>query len=222
MSRISYCSLEEAWGGSLIKPVNNNDNDNNENDNRNNNRNNDNINQNQINSNRINNNQNNQQNNQTINNSINKYNNLMKKSDSDRDEIIQNMNKVERNNHSFPNENNSIVEYNKYRLNPENVVSNHSDKIYSPFQESIEKKYLQDKIHYLESEFRKYKYFLEKTDSNKSDDYTIENFDNNHSTNNSGKNDLIDLILLIIIGLIIIFIMNSIFTIGKQIGMKQK
>ena len=66
-------------------------------------------------------------------------------------------------------------------------------------------------MEYIENEFRKYK--------------TIENFDNkivniNPSPNKS--NDLIDLILLIIIGLIVIFVMNSIFTIGKAIGMKHR
>jgi hypothetical protein len=54
----------------------------------------------------------------------------------------------------------------------------------------------------------------------------IESFSNEDSSNNSDSsknknfknNDIIDLILLIIIGLIVILVMNSIFSIGKKIG----
>jgi len=170
MSKISYCSLEEAWGSSFKEKDD-------------------------------------------------KIDNKYEKMDSERIDVISNMNKIERNK---TKENNSIIEYEKYRFNPENkVVNNDNEQKYTPFNESIEKKYLQDKLSYLENEFKRYKHLFENSKEN-NNSYSIENFENennliNKSSNNSG-NDIIDLILLIIIGLIIIFVMNSIFNIGKIIG----
>ena len=148
----------------------------------------------------------------------------------ERETVVENMNKVERN--SAP-ENNSIVEYNKYRFNPENKVNknNYEMQNYTPFNESIEKKYLKDKLHFLENEFKKYKFLFEKNEnySNKNDyeEDIYESFKNNEEDKNESKlnyksNDMIDLILLIIIGLIVIFVLNSIFSIGKTIGSRQK
>lgn len=148
MSKISYCSLEEAWGNSYKKP----------------------------------------------------------------DEQVKKVEKVE-NNHA---------EYNKYRLNPINKVADNNPSQYSPFNESIEKKYLMDKLNFLENEFRKYKDVFEQKNNNNN---VIENFANpepeiqNEPRKNS--NDIIDLCLLIIIGLILIFVMNSIFNIGKSIGARK-
>ena len=152
MSKISYCSLEEAWGSSYNK---NADTEHNSMTN-------------------------------TVTNSApdNKYDILTKTSEIERENVISNMNNIERNS-------------SKYKFTPPNKV------------ESNEFKQLYEKMEYIENEFKKYK--------------TIENFDNkivNPSPNKS--NDLIDLILLIIIGLIVIFVMNSIFSIGKAIGMKHR
>lgn len=155
MSKISYCSLEEAWGNSYKKP----------------------------------------------------------------DEQVKKVEQVEKiklieNNHS---------EYNKYRLNPINKVADNNPSQYSPFNESIEKKYLMDKLNFLENEFRKYKDVFEQKNNNNNN--VIENFANqepdiqNEPRKNS--NDIIDLCLLIIIGLILIFVMNSIFNIGKSIGARK-
>jgi hypothetical protein len=183
MSKISYCSLEEAWGTTY--PVI------------------DNI---------------------KTDKEKNKYDYLTLNSDIQRTEVITNMNKVERNDKK---ENNINLEHEKYRFNPINKVSNNNyDDSYTPFKESIEKKYLKDKLNYLENQIRKYDYIIENNEkinnyenfSNKSND---EN-DKNQSNNQNQSNDIIDLILLIIIGLIIIFIMNSIFNIGKSIGAKNK
>ena len=194
MSKISYCSLEEAWGNDYKK--------NNEN------------------SNKI----------DTNEKESDKYDYLSKMSQIERETVVENMNKVERN--SVP-ENNSIVEYNKYRFNPENKVNKNNYEIqnYTPFNESIEKKYLKDKLHFLENEFKKYKFLFEKNEnySNKNDyeEDIYESFKNNEEDKNESKlsyksNDIIDLILLIIIGLIVIFVLNSIFSIGKTIGARQK
>ena len=190
MSKISYCSLEEAWGDSYKNNNNNNDDTNYKN------------------------NENNE----------NKKYYLNKKSDLEKEEFANNMNNIERN--STP-ENNNIVEYNKYRLNPNNTVKkNNYDQTYTPFNESIEKKFLQDKLNFLENEFRKYKHLFENSDKdryNESSEDTIESFKNsNESENNYKSTDIIDLILLIIIGLIIILVMNSIFTIGKSIGLRNR
>ena len=131
------------------------------------------------------------------------------------------MNNIERNSNT---EDNSIVNYEKYRFNPNNkVYNNNNERTYSPFNESIEKKYLQDKLNFLENEFRKYKNYVE--DENNTNNY-IEKFSNNSKeeteTNYNKSNDIIDLILIIIIGLIVIFVMNSIFNIGKTIGSRNK
>ena len=169
MSKISYCSLEEAWGDAYIK-------DNND-----------------------------------------KQENIDKISEFERENIIQNMNNVER---EKKFENNNVNEYNAYRINPKNKVENNDpEKEYSPFQESIEKKYLEDKLNFLENEFSKYKFLIDKNDmlNNDKPQNLIENFSNGDK-NNFQNNDFIDLILLIIIGLIIILVMNSIFDIGKKIG----
>jgi hypothetical protein len=155
MSKISYCSLEEAWGNSYKKP----------------------------------------------------------------DEEVKKIEQTEKiklieNNHA---------EYNKYRLNPINKVIDNNPPQYTPFNESIEKKYLMDKLNFLENEFRKYKDVFEQKNNNNNN--VIENFANNDSDIQNeprkNSNDIIDLCLLIIIGLILIFVMNSIFNIGKSIGARK-
>ena len=194
MSKISYCSLEEAWGEAYKKNDENFNNDINKIDN-------------------------------IPDKNSGKYDYLNKMSQIERETVIDNMNKVERN--TSP-ENNSIVEYNKYRLNPVNKVNkNDYDQNYTPFKESIEKKYLQDKLNFLENEFRKYKILFENNEnySNNtninSEENIYESFKNSEDDKNENpykSNDIIDLILLIIIGLIVIFVLNSIFSIGKTIG----
>ncbi len=206
MSKISYCSIEEAWGTSFDRQKNNNNpqisNDSNEN---------------------------------MFNR--NKYDMLNEKSKVERENVINNMNNIERNAKTENNMN--IQQYNKYRFNPNNTVSNNSTSVenarsntYSPFSESIEKKQLKDKLDFLENEFKKYKYMLEPSQQSQfSGDYK-ENFQNENDssttpvilTNNNGNdsNDFIDLILLIIIGLIVILVLNSIFNIGKAIGARGK
>ena len=233
MSKISYCSLEEAWGDSY--KTNNNNNNNNI-------INNDNISNKNISNKNIINTEKNwngnisssvfpgsnvKENKKNIENnkiySRDKYDYLNENSEIERKEIINNMNNIERNNNT---ENNSIIEYEKYRFNPINKVNNNNNEVaYSPFNESIEKKYLQDKLNFLENEFRKYKNYFE--NDNKQNNY-IEKFSNNTNedeekhTSYNKSNDIIDLILLIIIGLIVIFVMNSIFNIGKSIGARNK
>ena len=199
MSKISYCSLEEAWGDSYNNKINNNNNNNNF--------------------------KNNNLENNNLEKCDDKYIQLNKTSDSDRLNVIKNMNNVERHQTSERNSlSDNIDEYNRYRFNNNNKVDNNdTSKNYTPFNESIEKKYLQDKLNFLENEFKKYKNIFEKSDFD-SNNYQIENFSNNNSElNNSNKgNDIIDLILLLIIGLIVIFFMNSIFNIGKSIGSRNK
>jgi len=198
MSKISYCTLEEAFGDSYNKLNNNNNNFNNfKNDNLENN---------------------------NSEKCDEKYIQLNKTSDSDRLNVIKNMNNVERHQTSERNSlSDNIDEYNRYRFNNNKVDKNDTSKSYNPFNESIEKKYLQDKLNFLENEFKKYKNIFEKSDSY-SNSNKIENFSNSNSESNTSNkgNDIIDLILLIIIGLIFIFVMNSIFNIGKSIGSRNK
>ena len=175
MSKISYCSLEEAWGDTYKKKDDNKEDT--------------------------------------------KYDYLNKISKIERDVLVDNMNQVER---KAVCQDDTIMEYNKYRLNPVNTVTkNDTKQEYSPFNESIEKKYLQDKLNFLENEFRKYKHLFEKNESEEKID-TIESFTNSTPEEKYKNNDIIDLILLIIIGLIIILVMNSIFNIGKNIGLRNK
>ena len=136
--------------------------------------------------------------------------------------IINNMNLVERN----PKNNNmELIDYNMYRINT-NVKKNDSEKKYTPFQESLEKKYLQDKLVFLENELLKYQKIIEsKTKSRE----VVERFENGNKQDtrvsspspNKKSNDIIDLIVIIIIGILIIFVMDSIFKMGKRIGAKK-
>ena len=199
MSKISYSSLDEVWGAEF-----NINNDSKNNDSKN----------------------NNLRNNEAMNNdakyeSTNKYNKLTDKSKDDREEIINNMNLVERN----PKNNNmELIDYNMYRINT-NVKKNDSEKKYTPFQESLEKKYLQDKLIFLENELLKYQKIIESKTKSKE---VVERFENGNtkdtqvsSTPNKKSNDIIDLIVIIIIGILIIFVMDSIFKMGKKIGAKK-
>ena len=185
MSRVTYCSLEEAWGDNYIKKENpppekaSKDN---------------------------------------VNTQIykNKYDLLNEKSDSVRNEVIDNMNNVERN---AKNNNVKMDDFNKYRNNPDNIVKkNDYETSYTPYKESIEKKALQDKLLFLERQMKYYKDFITKGNSNES----IEHFDNKVDSNfKTRSNDMIDLIIRIIIGLLIIFVMDFVFKMGKQIGAKK-
>lgn len=207
MSKISYCSLEEAWGSSYSNKAIQDTNENNTNTK-----------------------DNNIENNKISIRNDEKYNILYKKSENDRDNVINNMNIIEKHN---TNSEKSIIEYNKYRLNEHNQVKNNNQfeedaviQKYMPFSESIEKKYLEDKLKFLENEILKYKYLFDKHDSelnNTNSNNYIESFSNQNVSESQPKtNDLIDLILLIIIGLIIILVMNSIFNIGKAIGIRNR
>jgi hypothetical protein len=200
MSKISYASLEEAWGDSFAKTEDKTQDKSKEKNN----------------------------NNETLSNR-DKYEYLNKTSEEDRKIVINNMNTVER--HKTPI-NNITSEIEKYRFNSDNKVEkNDSAQSYTPFNENIEKKYLQDKLNYLENEFKKYKMNFDKIQySNK--DYvvnqqlggSVENFSNQADNSGQGNstNDIFDIMMLIIIGLIIIFVMNSIFNIGKSIGARMK
>jgi hypothetical protein len=155
-----------------------------------------------------------------------KYELLNDKSNSDRNEVIDNMNNIERN---VKNNNVKSEDYNKYRSNPDNIVKkNDYETSYTPYKESFEKKALQDKLLFLEKQMAYYKDFINKGNSNEnnngSNNKNIENFTNNNDDNSNFKsrtNDMIDLIILIIIGLLIIFVMDFVFKMGKQIGAKR-
>ena len=196
MSRISYCSLEEAWGNSSSINKQNDDD----------------IPQ-------------KTKNNERIFN--NKYETLEDKSREDRETVIQTMNSIERNNKNsnehFYNQNN--IEYNSYRNNQNNIVKkNDYDTKYTPFDESMEKKKIQDKLIFLENELRKYRQYMENQTKREMDESAIEYFDNQSSSNNSPKkknSDLFDLIVLVMIGLLLIFVMDSIFKLGKSIGTRK-
>ena len=185
MAPISYCSLDEAWGGggtdNRQEPPQKSTRDN-------------------------------------VNREINKYNLLMDKSDNDREEVINNMNEIERN---IKNNNVKSDDYNKYRNNPNNIVKKNDTTdlvVYSPYKENIEKKQLHDKLLFLEKQLKYYQEQEFRKEYEKNNE-TMEHFSNiNEMIPKS--NDVIDLIILIIIGLLIIFVMDFVFKMGKKIGSK--
>ena len=229
MSKISYCSLEEAWGSNLIKNQDININQQNSLQNSHSQNNQNNQNQNYNNKNTINTtiNTNTVSNNQNINKTkdyneeVNMYKSKsqmdfesLKADNENLKKILNTMNFVERN--KMP-ENNMNEDYNKYRFNPLNKVNSlyADENNYQPFLNDVEKKSLQDRFVQLENEFRKYKMMI--NTKNQTDEETIESF-----SNQSDGNDIQDLIVLIVLGLIIIFIMDNIFKLGKYIGAKGK
>lgn len=198
MSKISYCSLEEAWGTSLNKKE---DKDHKIKE-------------------KIEKNNNNEKDYEELNafksksqmdyESLKEDNEKMKK-------ILNTMNLIERN--KTP-ENNINDDYNKYRFNPVNQVNGlYNNNDYKPFQDDIEKKSLQDRFVELENEFRRYKTLMNTKNNNlNEEEESIESFMNFNNQNNT---DIQDLIVLIVLGLIIIFIMDNIFKLGKYMGNKK-
>lgn len=198
MSKISYCSLEEAWGTSLNKKE---DKDHKIKE-------------------KIEKNNNNEKDYEELNafksksqmdyESLKEDNEKMKK-------ILNTMNFIERN--KTP-ENNINDDYNKYRFNPVNQVNGlYNNNDYKPFQDDIEKKSLQDRFVELENEFRRYKTLMNTKNNNlNEEEESIESFMNFNNQNNT---DIQDLIVLIVLGLIIIFIMDNIFKLGKYMGNKK-
>ena len=196
MSKISYSSLEEVWGSSFNNVNNTNNNPNGVNDN-------------------VNEIITNPSNNGKLN--INKMEENKKLLENDKrqkeqtQKVLKDMNNIERN--KIP-ENNINDDYNKYRFNSVNQVNSlyENKDDYSPFKDDLDKKYLQDKLIQLENDFRKYKTLINSND-------VVESFSNNdNETSEVNNNEILDLIVLIIIGLIIIFVMDSVFKIGKAIG----
>ena len=212
MSKISYCSLEEAWGN---KPNKNKENTLNRQENK----------YEMINDNKIENKENKEiKKNNIDNEQLNSYRSRSQidyeelKNDNEKmKKIINSMNLVERINTP---ENNINEEFNKYRFNPINKVNSiYADsKNYKPFQEEIENKSLTDRFVELENEFRKYKTMINTRNINNENEDTIESFSN---FDNNNKTDIQDLIVLIVLGLIIIFIMDNIFKLGKYLGSKK-
>lgn len=201
-SKISYCSLEEAWGTSINKnseeKKNNNVNINVESHKEN-----------------VESNKDYEENNAFKSKSQSDYENL-KKDNEKMKTILEAMNYVERN--KSP-ENNINEDYNKYRFNPINKVNGlYQLNDYKPFQDDIDKKSLQDRFTELESEFRKYKTFVNSKRLDSENEDSIESFSN--LDNNNSKTDIQDLIVLIVLGLVIIFIMDNIFKLGKYFGSK--
>jgi|TARA_B110000483_G_scaffold65319_1_gene81652 hypothetical protein len=197
MSKISYCSLEEAWGPNIDKNQDK---------------------QEKIKE-KVQEQKNIKEKDYEENNSFRSqsqtdYENLKKDNESMKN-ILNTMNYIERN--KTP-ENNINEEYNKYRFNPINKVNGlyNDDKDYKPFNDDVEQKSLQDRFVQLENEFRKYKMFMNTRNNNSESEESIESFSN--FNNNDSKTDIQDLIVLIVLGLIIIFIMDNIFKLGKYLG----
>ena len=165
MSKISYCSLDEAW-----EPF---------------------IGQSQI-------NQNKSQNAQDYQPQRPKM-----QTEEERQNVIQKMNSIERNTR-FSND-----ETPQWKGDPE---------YNSSYQNQTHKKYLEDKLAFLELELQKYK----KIELEHENEHFQSEITSSSPSQISPKNDIIDLILLIMIGLILIFIMHSIFMTGILIGERKR
>jgi hypothetical protein len=193
MSKISYCSLEEAWGNSINK---NQDIDNKNTEKK--------------------------EKPKDYDEEVNSYKSksqmdyeYLKEDNEKMKKILNTMNFVERN--KTP-ENNINDEYNKYRFNSVNKVNGlyQDSNNYKPFENDLEKKSLQDRFVELENEFRKYRMMMNTRNDNNEEE-SIESFSNIEGNNT----DIQDLIVLIVLGLIIIFIMDNIFKLGKYMGSKK-
>ena len=198
MSKISYCSLEEAWGPSVNKNLENkNKSEHNNSEKNKNNKDFEEIN--------------------TLDSKVKDDYEILKKDNEDLKKMLNTMNYIERN--KSP-ENNINENYNKYRFNPINKVNSLYSRgdDYKPFEDDIEKKSLQDRFIALENEFRKYKTLMN-TRNQSSDEESIEGF--NNMNNDENNTDIQDLIVLIVLGLIVIFIMDNIFKLGKYLGNKK-
>lgn len=160
MSKISYCSLDEAWEPSMYM--------------------------------------------QHVQKAHGSQNPKMQ-TEEERLDVIQNMNRIERNTR----------------------FSNDEEEASAVVREKCDshKKYLEGKLAFLEGELKKYKDMIEKRKCKEENE--IEHFSNSYLKGgdamdtfqrNGASGDLFDLILLILVGLILIFIMHSIFHIGLFLG----
>lgn len=154
-----------------------------------------------------------------------KFQDLKEKSIYDFSKRNENMNQVER----FQNSNPPPPSFYQ-KQNPTPLLSN---------EEEIKRKFLLDKLQFIENELKKYKNEYQNLGSSSSQKTSLpppvqrsppppppsqrieESFQNQVSTK-SGQEDIFELVLFIAIGFVLIFFMDSIFQFGKMIGKRAK
>ncbi len=151
------------------------------------------------------------------------YREFQRKSNEDRENYLKNMNNVPRAQLSNDYQD---VELGMYRLRNSQEDSQALVKV--PNHNRV---YLEKRLAELEKELQKYQFLIrvfdEENKLNKvpalTDEEKIESFSNiEYKSVESSKDDIIDLIVLLAIGLLIIFVLDSVFKMGKFQNTKSK
>lgn len=162
----------------------------------------------------------------------NQFREFQRKNNQDRENYLKNMDKTPRSQLSNDYQD---VELGMYKLN-----NSHEDsQSLMAVKNNNQKVHLEKRLEELERELKKYQFLLrvfDEENSNskypkimdeemKSQRDTIESFSNLTyqnigSKNNSAKDDIIDLVVLLGIGLLIIFVLDSVFKMGKSFQKK--
>ena len=163
-------------------------------------------------------------------NQTNPYHTMKEQSEKNRLQIVDNINLMER---EIQNQNSmkstDYIHYQKEPINSSVVTKNYSDlqSNYSDLQ-SIDKKYLLEKLMFLENQLKKYNENIPTNTQGNNSNFepftnqgTNQNLTQGNIYNSIFSCEIIDLIILIGIGMFIIFIMDSIFKLGKSIGTRK-
>ncbi len=139
--------------------------------------------------------------------SSSRYQEMVKKSESDRLQKINHMNQMER-----PTSSNT----------PFDQLKNEGCSYYNA-EEKLRRQMLLERIQFVEKELKKHK---EKKIPTNSQQQSQEHFQSQYSPSpipsNTTNQELFQLILMTAMGLLLIYIMDSIFEMGKKIGAKHK
>jgi hypothetical protein len=153
----------------------------------------------------------------------NQFREFQRKSNQDRENYLKNMDKSPRAQLSNDYQDVELGMY-KLRNSPEDTQSLVAVK------NNNQKAHLQKRLEELERELKKYQFLLRVFDEENANskymkimngeeelgEETIESFSNlNYKSKESAKDDIIDLIVLLGIGLLIIFVLDSVFKMGK-------
>lgn len=176
MSKISYCSLEEAWGQDFLK-----------------------LKQDKFIS-------------EKNNNSV-QYNSQLLPLDYNKNNLnsIEHINKIK---------NNIIDEDKEYdnRINKNLSIYNNEDT--KLIYDNNENNKVSKNFNINESDYNKNLNIKEKEEILNDIIESFQNKKENFTSNQNYKSDILELIILIVIGLLIIFVLDSVYKIGKSVGLK--
>lgn len=155
----------------------------------------------------------------------NQFREFQRKENEDRENYLKNMDKRPRAQLSNDYQDYSNMELGMYKLRN----SSEDNQSLVAVKNNNQKAHLQKRLEELERELKKYQFLLRVFDEENSnskypkimdegDHDTIESFSNlayKNRSHDSAKDDIIDLIVLLGIGLLIIFVLDSVFKMGK-------